>query len=228
MNSLADILATLKEHEGHVIVVSGPGGTRQEFLFSVDVIRDRIERRVQFHDNVEILTGRDDLLVSYGAFVIQRVNNSHQGFVRGTGMHQGKCLKCGTEFDNGIRPDMTLCHSCWYSGEMKDASKDFHKLAIVIESTGMRTEVLQTGGMVMCLAAYPTEAALPYFMWGDPSEFGQEEDEGASFSVYIQDEDTEQDLMVLVDGYAQLPAALSRWQEWVVRAIDPNQQEATA
>lgn len=150
------------------------------------------------------------------------VNNAHQGFVVGDGKWPGRCSECGTSFE-GIRPNMTLCHNCWYLGELAEAEKDFALLSTVLQAAGLRTEVLQTGGMVMCLAGYPTDAPLPYFMWGDPAEF-----EDPSFTVYIQGEDTEQDLYVRVYDYAQLPAALARKDEWIALANDPNTEEVTA
>lgn len=142
-------------------------------------------------------------------------NNSHQGAVIGDGKHPGKCEKCGTEFE-GLRPGMTLCSSCWYAGEMNEADASFAPLIAVAQAAGLRTEVLQTGGMVMCLAAYPTEAEVPYIMWGDPDYH-----DDSSFCVYIQNDDSEEDLVVLVPDDATLPPVLAQMPIWLAMAWDP-------
>lgn len=151
------------------------------------------------------------------------VNNSHQGIVIGDGKWPGRCSKCGTSFE-GLRPNMTLCHNCWYIGELEDAESRFAPLAAIVSAAGLlRVEVVQTGGMVMCLAAYPTDETLPYFMWSEPID-GESD---GTFCVYTQDEDTMQDLCVFV-SLANLPAALARKNEWIALANDPNTTEARA
>lgn len=124
------------------------------------------------------------------------VSNAHQGFAVGNGRHPGRCSQCNAEFE-GIRPGMTLCFGCWYKGELEKAEADFLPLIAAVEGIGWKWQVEQTGGMVMCLSARPGEALLPYCMWGHPDEW---EDKALSFSVYLDEEESEQDLWVNVNG----------------------------
>lgn len=151
------------------------------------------------------------------------VSNSHQGFVVGDGKHPGTCQKCGATFE-GIRPGMTLCISCWYAGEETSALERFAPLDAALKAAGMRTELQQTGGMVMCLAAYPTDEEFPYFMWGDPEDY----EHPLGFCVYVRDrDDTMQDLVVNFprQNYEALTDMLrQRWQ-FLVQIADTNVTE---
>lgn len=151
--------------------------------------------------------GCNDCLSDADWTVTNGPNNSHQGFQVGDGKHPAVCRKCEAPFE-GIRPNMDICRSCWYAEEMAQAAVDFAPLSTVIEAAGLRTEVWQTGGMVMCLAAFPTDAQVPYLMWGDPAEF----DDGF-FCVYVQDDDSEQDLVV--ETTLPLPTVLAHWASLV-------------